>query len=353
MSPPPLVSVVVAVFNAAETLGQTLDNLLLQTYANLEIIVIDDGSTDASPAVLRQYEGRIRTVRQPNGGLPAARNTGCKLAKGEFVVLMDADDFCAPDRVAIQVRALQHYPEAVICDSDFSAFRGGAHVSPSYGGVYYSEIGRHPDGLASKYRRRDVHDWRASSPEPHGTPAEVVTLVGNVYPELAFGNFIHPPTVMFRRDALYEAGLFDETIRYNCDWECFIRVSRLGPVVHVCLPLLHYRLADEQMSGKGGKLKIDIVTTFEKVCRKNPILEEQHSARVLERRRAFASVAASELVEYDRMQAMRMLVRRIRLGGVRTDVALTIAKCVMPRSLVLLWRWLKASSGARAGAHST
>src|SRR5687768_3539829 len=91
----PLVSVVVPAFNAASTLSSTLGSIANQTYRSLDIIVVDDGSTDGTAAIARHFclsEPRLRVITQPNGGVAAARNAGIRSSKGEFVAFMDADD---------------------------------------------------------------------------------------------------------------------------------------------------------------------------------------------------------------------------------------------------------------------
>lgn len=105
----PLVSVVVPAFNAAPTIGQTLDSIASQTYRSLDIIVIDDGSTDETAAIVRHVcrsDARMRVITQPNGGVAAARNTGIRASKGGFVAFMDADDLWHPAKIEMQMEAL-------------------------------------------------------------------------------------------------------------------------------------------------------------------------------------------------------------------------------------------------------
>ena len=113
MSGPPRVSVVIPAFNCGPYLGEALESVFIQTLAPHEILVVDDGSTDDTPAVLARYADRIRALPQPNAGVSAARNRALDQATGEFVALMDADDVMAPSRLERQVRAIQAEPEAV------------------------------------------------------------------------------------------------------------------------------------------------------------------------------------------------------------------------------------------------
>jgi len=153
---PPLVSVVIPAYNAGRTLAQTLDSVLAQSYSNIEIIVVDDGSTDATAEVLQAYEKRIRSIYQPNKGLPSARNTGCMAARGEFIALMDADDLCRTERLAVQIEAMLRAPEAVLCSTDFAAFNECGLVASSYSASYYSMIQNAAGGLRSFYSFMEI-----------------------------------------------------------------------------------------------------------------------------------------------------------------------------------------------------
>ena len=108
----PLVSVIVPTFNYARYLPRALDSCLRQTHPALETIVVDDGSTDETPAVLARYGERIQTIRQPNAGVSAARNAALALSRGEYVAFLDADDWLPDDAIALRVAALAAHPQA-------------------------------------------------------------------------------------------------------------------------------------------------------------------------------------------------------------------------------------------------
>jgi glycosyltransferase involved in cell wall biosynthesis len=105
----PLVSVVVPAYNAASTIGETLLSVLSQTYRNLEVLVVDDGSTDETAAVVQSFTGRdqrVRLIQKPNGGVASARNAGIAASNGEFVAFIDADDLWHPTKIRKQVSVL-------------------------------------------------------------------------------------------------------------------------------------------------------------------------------------------------------------------------------------------------------
>ena len=115
----PLVSVIIPAFNAQELIGETIDSILAQTYENLEIIVVDDGSTDRTSDVVSGYGGRVSYYYQNNsGGCAVPRNTGISHSSGEFLCFLDADDLMVPERIASQIEFMERYPEVglVFCN---------------------------------------------------------------------------------------------------------------------------------------------------------------------------------------------------------------------------------------------
>lgn len=106
----PLVSVVMPVYNAEEFLPETLRSIASQTYQPIELIAVDDGSQDRSPAILQAHPG-IRLLRQPNIGPSAARNRAISCAQGEFVSFVDADDVIPPEKLSVQVGFLLEHPD--------------------------------------------------------------------------------------------------------------------------------------------------------------------------------------------------------------------------------------------------
>jgi glycosyltransferase involved in cell wall biosynthesis len=340
----PLVSVAIPAYNAARTLAHTLDSLLTQTYPNIEIVVVDDGSTDSTPDVLRAYGERVRSVRLAHGGLPKARNTGCRMARGPLVALMDADDICVPERIEVQVKALESCPDAVACSSDFSAFDQNGPVAESYGATYYSMIRDAPRGLASFYTGSSRVEVAVDAPSGPRTPIEVHIRTGSIYRELAFGNFVHPPTVLFRRKALEAVGMFDESLPFNCDWECFVRLARSGPFVHVDRALLAYRLSETQMSssrGNGGAGAVELVQAAGKVWDTDPDLLATASERIRRHRGEFYLNAAYALAERRKPQAARMLAGSLRCGWLGATTLVTALKLVLPQVLLLVARSMR------------
>jgi glycosyltransferase involved in cell wall biosynthesis len=121
----PLVSVIIPCWNAEAVVGEAIESALSQTYTNVEVIVIDDGSTDGSLDVIRSFGSRVRWETGPNRGACAARNRGLQLARGEFIQFLDSDDLLMAHKLARQVPASIRYPqEVVFCDWECEKLRG-------------------------------------------------------------------------------------------------------------------------------------------------------------------------------------------------------------------------------------
>lgn len=205
-----LVSVVIPCFNGAEYIGEAIESVLAQTYPAIELIIIDDGSTDATPAVLSRYTDRAVIVRQPNRGLSATRNAAIRLARGEYLAFLDHDDRFLPDKIAAQADLLDARP-------DVSIVYTGWRLIDSTGAPLL-------EGTWPKHE-------------------------GDVLPELVLRSFAFPAAIMVRRSVVVDAGGFDEVRTGAEDWDLWLRTSLAGARwAHVDKALLEYRIHVGQMT---------------------------------------------------------------------------------------------------------
>lgn len=189
----PRASVIIPAYNAARFIGATIDSVLAQTYRDFEIIVVDDGSTDDTAAVLRPYRDRIKYIYQANQGVTAAQNAGACLAEGHYVIFSGADDLLLPDQLAIQTRVLDERPEVGLVASGYRVI---------------DENGR---------LIREVKPWV-------GRPT--ITLESAV-----FGGLAPPVAVMLRRSWFEQAGGFDPQLAYCEDSDLWARLALAGCVM--------------------------------------------------------------------------------------------------------------------------
>lgn len=122
---PPLVSIIIPVYNRSDLLPRAIDSILNQTYSNWELLVIDDGSTDNTVDIIRQYaaqDKRIRLLMQSHQGASCARNLGLENAQGKYIAYLDSDDASSPDRLAVQVAYLESHPDITLVGSATAPF---------------------------------------------------------------------------------------------------------------------------------------------------------------------------------------------------------------------------------------
>lgn len=208
----PAVSVVMPVRNGANYLNLAVLSVLAQTFADFEFIIIDDGSSDQTPALLSslaESDARIRLMRTSGEGIVVALNEGIRAARGAVIARMDADDIAMPERFAIQVEALRAMPQLV-------ALGSGAITIDGQG----RETGR----------------------------MTVTTDASTAMAELMRCNSFLHPTMMFGRDAAIRAGLYRPACIYAEDYDLWLRLSERGEMANLGQPLIRFRLHSLQTS---------------------------------------------------------------------------------------------------------
>ena len=217
MSSVPRVSVIIPLFEQRAWIGAALQSVLAQGLAPdaLEVIVVDDGSTDDGGRVAEGFAPAVRCIRQANRGLPAARNVGLRASRGSAVMFLDADDRLLPGALKALLTVTDEQPEVAVVVGQW-------HCVDERGT-------RLPQG-----------SWR-----PAGNPLARL-LVGESFP-------IH--AAMIRRVALVRAGEFDETLTALEDWDLWLRIARLGvPWSGVEHPVAEYRIRGGSMHDDGGRM---------------------------------------------------------------------------------------------------
>ena len=126
----PLVSVIIPTFDRATWVGEAIASVLAQTYTHLELIIVDDGSHDATPQVVQAFGQALRYIWQAHAGVSAARNRGVAASRGAFIAFLDSDDLWLPRKVTAQVALLQCQPHTQACYTDEIWIRHGVRVNP-------------------------------------------------------------------------------------------------------------------------------------------------------------------------------------------------------------------------------
>lgn len=199
----PLVSVIVPTYNCERFANEAISSILTQDYPNIEVIVVDDGSTDGTIDGLPHKNPRVKVMQQKNAGPAAARNRGAAVARGEFLAFLDCDDVWLPGKLTAQVQFLLHNPEVCL-------------VHGNYLDWYPDEAGSYPpaSSFASQY-----------APAPQATSDS-----GWAYTELLVSFVLCTSTVLMRREHFQRVGGFDESFRIGEDYDLWLRLSRIAPM---------------------------------------------------------------------------------------------------------------------------
>jgi glycosyltransferase involved in cell wall biosynthesis len=237
---PGLVSVVIPTYNRRYILGAAIQSALDQSYRSVEVIVVDDGSSDDTESLVRGFDARVRYLSQENAGVCAARNLGLRNARGEFVALLDSDDQWLPWKLDAQVAVLRSSPELGMVWTDMVATdEAGRHLDGAYLRHFYS--------AHRKVRIEDVLKplgtlaslWPEAPAKTGGAPA----YWGDLFPWMMLGNLVHTSTVLLRRTRLARAGGFDLSLkRSGEDYEFHLRTCSYGPVAFLDASSILYRV---------------------------------------------------------------------------------------------------------------
>ena len=216
----PTVSVIIPTYNRGALLVEAVESALAQRRPPEEILVIDDGSRDDTAARMAAYGERVRYVRQANAGPSAARNHGFRLARGEFLALLDSDDLWTPDRLERQLEVLQRHPDTDVVFGREVLFGAGQ-----------------PD-----------RDWNLHDPEVLRVLRLTTGPLVPILPLLIRENVVPTSTALFRRALLDRTGGIDESLRQAEDWDLWLRFALAGArFAYVPRPLSRRRMHDSNL----------------------------------------------------------------------------------------------------------
>jgi glycosyltransferase involved in cell wall biosynthesis len=202
----PLVSVIIPTYNRSNHILGTIESALGQTYKNIEIIVVDDGSIDGTSSRVKAYGYRIRYVYQEHAGVSAARNKGIEEARGEFVAFLDSDDLWMPEKIFKQMELFKADPELSVIYTDYSRF--------------------------------DDFGTYALTTFQFKTPAK-----GRIRKELLKNNFIGTSTVILKRSVFNNLGKFDTRLSTTEDFDLWLRLSDYYLFDYIPEALVRYRIS--------------------------------------------------------------------------------------------------------------
>ena len=237
----PLVSAIIPTFNRGWIITEAVESILNQNYLNIEIIVIDDGSTDDTAKKLFPYLNRITYIKQENKGVSAARNLGIKKSAGMLTAFLDSDDLWTKEKISCQVDFFQNNPDAMICQTEEIWIRNGKRVNPKH---------RHkkPSGMIFE-------------------PSLNLCLVS-------------PSAVMIKKELFKITGYFDENLPACEDYDLWLRISATLPIFLIDKPCTIKKGGhDDQLSANHSLDKYRI-KSLQKLLTTNDLTEKQQSAAI-------------------------------------------------------------------------
>lgn len=240
----PKISVVIPTYNATATVLETIASVQAQTLRDLEIIVINDGSTDDLLDVIQPVltDQRVQVYSYPNGGLPVARNRGIARSTGEYIAFIDADDLWTPDKLERQLQALESNPRAGL----------------AYSWTYFME--------------EDGQHYHTDRP---------IGFEGDVLKELMHWNFLcHGSNPLLRRSVIEAVGEFDPSLPSAEDWDYWLRVAARWEFALVPQPQIYYRQGGSAMSSKVAVMEAAQLAVLDRAFQRAPasLLKYRRSA---------------------------------------------------------------------------
>ncbi len=251
----PLVSIIIPNYNHARFVGDAIKSVLVQDYRNIEIIVVDDGSTDDSREVIGQFGDQVKYIYQKNSGLSAARNTGIRASKGVFIGVLDADDMYEPAFINTLVGSLEANPEA--------------------------------DGIYCGYQFVDQENDLLPQIENRPVPSD------ELYDALLDGNFFVPESIFLKRYVYDDVGLFDEALRACEDWDVWLRVTKKYKIIHAPEILTRHRILAGSMSTDPLRMLTNRLAVLEKHVGEEPAVGGSSSTH-----RAYGRAYLGSCIEY-------------------------------------------------------
>ena len=308
----PVVSVVIPTYNRADLVVQAVESVLDQTYRNFELIVVDDGSPDATEARLAPYRDRLVYSRQPNRGVNAARNFGISMARGRYIALLDDDDLWLPSKLDEQVRVLDRHPDAGFVFSDFYILRSG-----------------------SERVARGLHTWHGGPPDwarscagsycvearPGAGIGESAYAVrtGDIYAASLSAPYVLPSTALIRRSRVAPTLQLNESDPTCGDWEYFARLSRSSGAVFMDVETTLNRSHEDAVRLTRLPRALQLTRRIAMVRRTWKADADFHSANRLAvdglERRLLADLALAQALDGDAVGSRQSLMERNRIPG--------------------------------------
>lgn len=315
----PLVTVIMPVYNGERYLDQAIQSALAQTYRYLELILVDDCSSDQSSTIIEQYRSDERVVflrNSQNMGVASSRNHALRVAKGEFITFHDQDDLWLPNKLALQMRALQQHPKVGLLHTRYARIDIKGDLLPEYRALDEQAFGNHA--------------------------AE--TLVADVFEEIFISNDIQPLTSIIPKKILDEVGWFNPDLPGVDDYELWLRIARRYPVGHLQTITGFWRMHAAQQSKQGYTMLLIRLKAMDMFLAADPdAAKHVNRAAYVQRMHGMNRGAANHYFYnmQDYKTARQYFLKALKLKPSDANSFVKLAYCALPTPAKNLIRTLK------------
>lgn len=238
----PLVSVIIPTYNRGWVIQEAIDSVLDQDFSDYELIVVDDGSDDNTPAILAAYGKKLTVLDQSNRGVSAARNRGIAAAAGQLIAFLDSDDQWLPQKLSTQVKFFQDNPDAFINQTQEHWNRNGVRVNP----------------------KKRHHKFS-----------------GMIFEQSLALCLVSPSAVMIKKNLFDVVGVFDESLAACEDYDLWLRISCRYPVHLIDTPLIIKRGGHDDQLSKAAGLDKYRIQALVKIIESDLLSAQQYQAAVI------------------------------------------------------------------------
>ena len=319
------VSVIIPTYNREELLCETINSVLSQSFTDLEIIVIDDGSTDNTETRISQFGNRIRYLKQDNRGVNAARNRAMSLSEGEYIALLDDDDLWKRNKLELEVDILDRFHDIAYVYSNFSIYKSSQDIETNGIQTWY-KTPKNWDSVFSV--SHTIADIGCTHIKDVGDSTRL--FFGDIYKASMMDHFVLPSTALIRKSAVPPSLHFNEHDSICGDWEYFARLSKNNQICFIDYDTTFNRSHEDsvRLTRTSNKLQLGFrIDMLERLYLKDREFYQTHRSSADEiYRERLMSLCILHLLDSETSQARGCMARYHNLKKIH-DIPYHILRC--------------------------
>ena len=325
-----MVSVILPTYNRAHFIPYAIQSVLDQTYKDIELIVINDGSTDETEKVIKPYLKDIIYIYQQNNGSGKARNQGIKAAKGEYIAFIDDDDFWLPWKLELQMELFNKHKELGIICTNFSTFNEKEEC-PSSIKEYFGLFKRTKLDFDTIFKQKKNITFKKNN---------LYFYWGNIFPTLIQGSLIHQVSILTKKSILEEIGLYNESLSDNEDYDVCLKIGEKFEIGFADIDTVKIRLSaktrsnDESTRIRFWENNLQIISKAIKDSNKKELLDKKSiDNRFVQ---IYQKIAYYSLSDGDFKKSRYYLMKIIKNAPIQAKPYLLTILTFVPYSFILM-----------------